>query len=85
MVEKCDPSGCWLVAGPEGDVLALLVGNLSEVVGECRLYAGFYRNGRSGSVRLLTAPEAMVHARARKHHAVTTALMSVPRQAVFAA
>lgn len=86
MVEKCDPSGCWLVAGPDGNVLALLVGNLSEVVGECRLYDGFYREGRSGSVRLLTPREAMIQARMRSdRQRAVTAPMSVPRQVVYAA
>lgn len=62
-----DPGGCWLVSGPDGEVLSLLIGHKSEVVGESRIVPGFYREGRSGSVRLLSPTEVLVQARARRH------------------
>lgn len=72
-----DPGGCWLVSGPDHELLALLVGLKSEVIGEARLYAGFYRGGRSGSVRALTAREALVYARVRRRrlHMATGLIM----------
>lgn len=61
MQDTDDPNGCWLVSGPDGDVLALLVGSKSAVVGAARLYDGFYREGRSGSVRAVAAREALAY------------------------
>lgn len=74
--EADDPGGCWLVSSPDGEVLTILIGHLSEVIGESRIVPGFYREGRSGSVRLLSSAEAIVQARARRHTRLYGALLA---------
>jgi hypothetical protein len=65
-MEITEHSCCWVVEGPSGNLLTILVGKMSEVLPAARMIEGFYVEGRSGRTYRVGVPELRLYVRQRR-------------------